>query len=70
MPRHLENRVDRLLLGVVDEGAGVHDEDVGRGRIVGQLVPRLLREPEHHFGIDEVLGTAEGHEANLHGGLE
>src|SRR5262245_8830130 len=27
--RHLEDRVDRFLLGVVDERARIHDEDVG-----------------------------------------
>jgi hypothetical protein len=26
LPGHLEHRVHRLLLGAVDEGAGVHDE--------------------------------------------
>jgi hypothetical protein len=64
--RHLENRVDRLLLGRVDERAGVHHEDVGVGRVVRQLVTRLLSEPEHHLGVDEILRTTEGDETNLH----
>ena len=34
--RQLEDGVDRLLLGPVDEGAGVDDEDVGLGGVVGR----------------------------------
>ena len=64
--RHLEDRVDRLLLGGVDERAGVHDEHVGFGRVARQLVARLLRQAEHHLGVDEVLGAAEGNETDLH----
>ena len=64
--RHLEDGVDRFLLGLVDERAGVDDEHVGVGGIAGQLMPRLLGEPEHHLGVDEVLGAAEGDHSNLH----
>ena len=32
--RHLENRVDRFLLRRVDERTRVHDEHIGRRRIV------------------------------------
>ena len=28
--------------------------------------PACCDEPEHHLGVDEVLGAAEGDEANLH----
>ena len=66
VPRHLENRVDRFLLGRVDERAGVDDEHVGLRRVLRQLVPRLLREAEHHLGVDEVLRTTERNETNLH----
>src|SRR5262245_49615937 len=66
--RHLENRVDRLLLRAVDEGAGVDDQDLRARRVVGQLVPRLLREPEHDFGIDQILRTTERNQTNLHYG--
>ena len=64
---HFENRVDRLLLRRIDECARVDDDHVGVRRILRQLVPRPLREPEHHFGVDEVFRTTEGDEANLHG---
>ena len=63
---HLEDGVDRFLLGLVDERAGVDDEHVGVGRVARQLVARLLGEPEHHLGVDEVLRAAEGDHADLH----
>jgi hypothetical protein len=63
---HLEDGVDRLLLRLVDERAGVDDEDVGGGGVAGQLVAGALRQPEHHLGVHEVLRAAEGDHANLH----
>src|SRR4029078_11511160 len=63
---HLEDGVDRLLLGVVDEGAGVDDDDVGVARVGRDLVARLLGVAEHHLAVDEVLGTTEGDETYLH----
>ena len=68
--RHLEDRVDRLLLGRVDERARVHDEHVGVGGVLRELVPRLLRKPEHDLGVHEVLGTAERNHSNLHSVLK
>ena len=56
---HLQDRVDRFLLGVVDEGAGVHDDDVGIRGVRRELVPGLLREPQHHLAVDEVFRAAE-----------
>ena len=64
--RHLEDGVDRLLLGGVDERARVDHEHLGRRGILCELVARVPREPEHHLGIDEVLGTAERDETDLH----
>ncbi len=63
---HLQNRVDRLLLGAVDEGAGVHDDDVGAVGVGRDLVAGLFSCAEHDLGIDEVLRAAEGNEADLH----
>jgi hypothetical protein len=65
---HLEDGVNRFLLGLVDERAGIDDEDVGILRIAGQLMARLLGEPEHDLGVDEVLRAAEGDHSNLHCG--
>ena len=66
--RHLEDGVDRLLLRLVDERAGVDDEHVGVGGVAGELMPLLLGEPEHDLGVDEVLGAPEGDHSNLHAG--
>ena len=63
---HFEDRVDRFLLGVVDERAGVHDDHVGlrwRGR---DLVARLLREAQHHLAVDEILGAPQRDKTDLH----
>ena len=66
---HLEDRVDRLLLRPVDEGAGVDDQHVGPRGLAGDLMPRRLGEAEHDLRIDEVLGAAERHDTDLHAGL-
>ena len=63
---HLEDGVDRLLLRLVDEGAGVDHQHVGGRGIARQLMPRLLREPEHDLGVHKVLRTAEGDHSNFH----
>jgi hypothetical protein len=57
--RHFEDGVDRFLLRVVDEGAGVDDDDVGVGGVRRDLVPSLLGVAQHDFAIDEILGTTE-----------
>ena len=64
----LEDRVDRFLLGPVDERAGVDHQHVGLGRVLGQLVAGALGEAQHHLGVDEVLRAAERDEADLHVG--
>jgi hypothetical protein len=64
--RHLEDGVDRLLLGRVDERTGVHHEHVGVSGVAGDLVARLLGETEHHLGVDEILGAPERNKTNLH----
>ena len=64
--RHLEDGVDRFLLRLVDERAGVDDEHVGVGGIPGELMPLFLGEPQHDLGVDEVFGAAEGDHPNLH----
>jgi len=53
---HLEDGVDGLLLGGVDEGAGVDDDDFGvfgAGCEVGAVV---VEQAHHDFGVDEVFG--------------
>src|SRR6185312_3287140 len=64
--RHLQDGVDRLLLRLADEAAGVDHDDLGRPGLGHQLVAGLGRVPEHDLGVDAVLGTAEGDEVNVH----
>ena len=64
--RHLQDGVDRFLLGLVDERARVDDEHIGFVGVTGKLMSCLLSEAQHHLGVDEVLGAAEGDQANLH----
>ncbi len=65
---HLEDGVDGLLLGGVDEGAGVDDDDLGVGGVGGELCAVVVEEAHHDLGVDEVFGAAEGDEADLGAG--
>ena len=62
----LQDRVDRFLLRLVDEGAGVDDQHVGFVRPRRQLVAGFLGEAQHHLGVDEVFRAAERDETNFH----
>ena len=66
MAGHFENGVDRLLLGRVDEGAGVDDEDFGLFGMGGEPRAGAVEQAHHHLGVDEVFGAAQGDKA--HGG--
>jgi hypothetical protein len=62
---HLKDGIDRLLLGRVDEAAGVDDEDV---RVFGprcQLAAGAVEQAHHHLGVNEVFGAAERDKADL-----
>ena len=62
---HLEDGVDRLLLGGVDEAAGVDDDDLGVFGALSQLGAVVVEKPHHDFGVDEVFGAAERDEADF-----
>ena len=62
---HLEDGVDGLLLGGVDEGAGVDDDDLGVFGSGGEFGSVVVEEAHHDLGVDEVFGAAEGDEAYL-----
>ena len=66
--RHLEDGVDRLLLGRVDEAAGVDDQNLGVLGAGGELGAGVVEQAHHHLGVDEVLGAAERDEAYLGAG--
>ena len=68
VPGHLEDGVDGLLLGGVDEAAGVDDEDLGVLGAGSELAAGAVKQAHHDFGVDQVLGAAEGDEADLWAG--
>ena len=55
---HFQNGVDGLLLGGVDEGAGVDDEDFGLFGMSGQARAGAVEQAHHHLGVNEVFGAA------------
>ena len=63
---HLENGVDRLLLGLADEAAGVDDDDLGGLGRRDQLVSRIGRVSEHDLGVDAIFRAAKGDEVHVH----
>ena len=65
-PGLVQDVVDGLLLGALNEGAGVDDDDVRVDILRGQLVARGHHLMEHDLGIQLVLGTAKGNESDLH----
>ena len=62
---HLQDGVDRFLLGGVDEAAGVDHQDVGLIGMGGQLVAFGHELTHHDFTIDEVFGTAQTDETDF-----
>jgi len=67
---HLEDGVDGLLLGGVDEAAGVDDDDLGVFGARGELGSVVVEETHHDLGVDEVFGAAERDEAYLGAGFD
>ena len=61
---HFQDGVDGLLLGRVDEGAGVDDDDVGVLCGGGELGAVVMEEAHHDSGVDEIFRAAEGDEAD------
>ncbi len=64
--RRAENRVDRFLLGRVDEAAGVDQDDVGASEVArddGAVPHEVTHDP---LGIDGRFVAAKGDDAQLH----
>ena len=61
--RHIEDRIDRLLLGGIDKPAGVHEEDVRLLGIFRQDKAFFRQQPQGCFGIHAVFVAAEGNGA-------
>jgi hypothetical protein len=56
----LAHAADHPLLGVLTHRAGVHQHDVGLGRIVGASVARAAEDTEHQLGVGHVHLAAVG----------
>ena len=61
---HLEDGVDRLLLGLVDEAAGVDDDHRCVFGVRHVTVARALGDAEHDLAVDAVLRAAEADEVD------
>jgi hypothetical protein len=59
----VEDGVDALLFGGIDEAAGVDDDHIGISALIGDLI--RFETAEHHFGVDKVLGAAEADEVEF-----
>jgi hypothetical protein len=59
-----ENGIDTFFLGGVDERAGVDDDHVGAGGVIGDFDAALHQRTEHDLGIDQVLGATEADQAD------
>ena len=57
--RDRQDGVDRLLLGGLDEAAGVDDDDVGVGGFLDHHQAFFDDVAEQHLGVDEVAGAAQ-----------
>ena len=62
---HFEDVADRLLLGRVDERAGVDDDHVGLFGLGNHHHARLMQMAHHDLAIDEIFGASEGDEADF-----
>ena len=60
--RHLEDRLDGLFFGGLNERTGVDDDDFGVVRGFRDRVSILFQQAQHDLGVDQVLGAAEAHE--------
>ena len=63
-----EQGVDGVLLGRLDEAAGVHHDGLGVGRVVDQAEAAGLQPPGQLLGVDLVAGAAERHQRDGRGG--
>ena len=64
---HLEDCVDRLLLGAFDERAGIDDDHVRVFSAAGEFGAGAGEQAHHNFAVDQVFGAAQADEAHLLG---
>ena len=61
----VEDGVDALLLRLLDEGAGVDDDDIRFLLVGGDLVLFRRQAAEHHLGVHQVLRAAQADHADF-----
>ena len=61
--RQRQDGINALLLGRVDETAGVHDQDVRLLLVCGNAVTGVFQYAEHQLGIHGVFAAAKGNDA-------
>jgi len=62
-----ENRGDAFGFCGVDKGAGVYDEDIGFGRVGGEIHPGRAEVAEHDFRVDKIFGATQRDETDFGG---
>jgi len=50
----------------MNKGTGVHDQHVGLTGVRHRRMPSLDEKPDHHLGIDLILGAAKREQKDLH----
>src|SRR5580698_1590753 len=56
----MEDRLDRLLAGRLDEGTGVHDDELGLSGVRGTAVTLRIEVALELVGVHLVLGAPQG----------
>ncbi len=56
----IQDGVHRLFTGRLDEAAGIDQEEIGGGRLPGDLPAGAGEAPQHDFRVHQVLGAAQG----------
>ena len=65
MVGHLQDGIDRFFLGVVDECAGVDDNNVGLTFVGDDRITILRQMSEHDLGVDEIFRAAEADQTDI-----
>ena len=60
-----ENRGDALGFCGVDKCTGVYDEDIGFGRVGGEIHPGRAEVAEHDFRVDKIFGATQRDETDF-----
>ena len=64
--RHLQDVLDALFHGVMDEAAGIDDDHIGLCLIIRHLIASRCQKTQHGFRVRQVLITSERNKQYLH----